>query len=48
MMGANARARGERARSIGWRPIRSTQDMLDSVGDEVEASLGTTQVGQNI
>ncbi|KAF8837258.1 NAD(P)-binding protein [Paxillus ammoniavirescens] len=48
MMGANARARGERARSIGWRPTHSTRDMLDSVGDEVEASLGTARVGQNI
>ncbi|KIK96926.1 hypothetical protein PAXRUDRAFT_825456 [Paxillus rubicundulus Ve08.2h10] len=48
MMGANARARGERARSIGWKPIYSTQDMLNSVGDEVDASLGTTRVGENL
>ncbi|KAF9223841.1 NAD(P)-binding protein [Gyrodon lividus] len=41
MMGANARVRGERARSIGWRPVHTTQDMLDNIRVEVDASFGT-------
>ncbi|KAF9236710.1 hypothetical protein BU15DRAFT_89011 [Melanogaster broomeanus] len=43
MMGANARARGERARSIGWRPKHGTQDLLDSIRDEVATSMGTQE-----
>lgn len=39
MMGANARARGERARSIGWKPVHGTQSMLESIHDEVAVSM---------
>ena len=39
MMGANAHARGERARSIGWKPVHGTQSMLESIHDEVAVSM---------
>lgn len=43
MMGANARARGERARSIGWNPVHDTRSMLETIRDEVTASMGTKE-----
>ncbi|KAH7884543.1 hypothetical protein F5I97DRAFT_1469634 [Phlebopus sp. FC_14] len=37
-MGNNARARGERGRTIGWKPLYTTEDMLDSIEGEIKAS----------
>ncbi|KAG6374463.1 hypothetical protein JVT61DRAFT_4506 [Boletus reticuloceps] len=39
MMGANAHARGERSRSIGWKPVHGMRSMLESIRDEVAASM---------
>ncbi|KAJ7127070.1 hypothetical protein C8R44DRAFT_617333 [Mycena epipterygia] len=38
-LGSNSRCRAERGSKIGWRPTRKTTDMLDSVKEEVKASL---------
>lgn len=38
-MGVNARARGERARSIGWKPVHGTRSMLEGIRDEVAVSM---------
>ena len=35
--GTNSRARGDRARALGWKAKYSTEDMLASIGPEVEA-----------
>jgi len=35
MMGANARARGNRSRSIGWKPVKTTKDFFESIKPEV-------------
>ncbi|KAI0635600.1 NAD-P-binding protein [Trametes polyzona] len=37
--GTNSRCRADRARSIGWRPRYTTEDMLKSIKPEVEAIL---------
>jgi hypothetical protein len=39
-LGTNSRCRGERSRMIGWEPSMSTDDMLDSIREEIEAELG--------
>ncbi|KAJ6619675.1 hypothetical protein B0H10DRAFT_2024368 [Mycena sp. CBHHK59/15] len=38
-LGSNSRCRAERGYKVGWRPLRETQDMLNSVKQEVEASM---------
>ncbi|KAJ7104227.1 hypothetical protein B0H15DRAFT_809082 [Mycena belliarum] len=38
-LGSNSRCHAERGRQVGWRPSRTTHDMLQSVGAEVEESL---------
>lgn len=38
-MGTNARATAERARKIGWKPTKTTADLLRSVRAETEAIL---------
>ncbi|KAF8126989.1 hypothetical protein EV363DRAFT_1298377 [Boletus edulis] len=43
MMGANAHARGERSRSIGWKPVHGMRSMLESIRDEVAASMDATE-----
>ncbi|CCM05824.1 uncharacterized protein FIBRA_08058 [Fibroporia radiculosa] len=35
-MGANSRCRADRGRSIGWKPSRTSEDMLKSIKPEVE------------
>ncbi len=35
--GSNSRARGNRGRSIGWKPKHTAEDMLKSITPEVEA-----------
>ena len=35
--GTNSRARGERSRSIGWKPKYTTEDLLKSIKPEVVA-----------
>jgi len=40
-LGTNSRCRGERSRSIGWKPVKTTKDMLASIKPEVEAVLST-------
>lgn len=43
MMGANARARGERARSIGWKPVHGTGALSESICEEVAVCMGTKE-----
>ncbi|KAF5382083.1 hypothetical protein D9615_004318 [Tricholomella constricta] len=38
-LGSNSRCRANRSRAIGWKPTKTTADMLASVKLEVEASL---------
>ncbi len=38
-LGTNSRCRGNRPRSLGWKPQKTTQDMLASIKPEVEALL---------
>jgi len=35
-LGSNSRARADRSRSIGWKPSKTTEDMLASIKNEVE------------
>jgi len=37
--GTNARCRADRSRSIGWKPVKTTKDMLASIKPEVGAVL---------
>jgi hypothetical protein len=37
LIGANSRARGTRSRSIGWKPVKTTKDFLESIKSEVLA-----------
>jgi len=39
-LGSNSRARAERSRSIGWKPTKTTEDMLASIKGEVEFIKG--------
>lgn len=36
-LGTNSRCRADRSRSIGWKPVKTTEDMLASIRPEVEA-----------
>ncbi|KAH9949982.1 hypothetical protein B0H21DRAFT_706690 [Amylocystis lapponica] len=38
-LGTNSRCRGERSRSLGWKPVKGTKDMLASIKPEVAAIL---------
>jgi hypothetical protein len=38
-LGSNSRARADRSRSIGWKPTKTTEDMLASIKAEVLAEL---------
>ncbi|KAF8656861.1 hypothetical protein AX16_002408 [Volvariella volvacea WC 439] len=42
-LGSNSRCRANRARSIGWRPQKTTNDMLESVKEEVEDPHATEE-----
>jgi hypothetical protein len=35
-LGTNSRCKAERARKLGWKPKKVTQDMLASVKDEID------------
>ncbi|KAI0370392.1 NAD-P-binding protein [Pilatotrama ljubarskyi] len=35
-LGTNVRCRAERSRAIGWKPLKTTEDMLASIGPEIE------------
>jgi len=37
--GTNSRCRGDRSRSIGWKPVMTTKDMLASIKPEVDLIL---------
>jgi len=37
--GTNSRCRADRSRSIGWKPTKTTKDMLASIKPEVDAML---------
>ncbi|KAM6504217.1 hypothetical protein JOM56_001160 [Amanita muscaria] len=39
-LGTNSRCKADRARSLGWKPTRTTEDMLSSIKDEVERLVG--------
>ncbi|KAI0058646.1 NAD-P-binding protein [Artomyces pyxidatus] len=38
-LGTNSRARGSRARLLGWKPVKTTDDLLASIRPEVEAII---------
>jgi len=38
-LGTNSRCRGERARSVGWKPVKTTEDMLASIKPELDELL---------
>jgi hypothetical protein len=38
-LGTNSRCRAERARAIGWAPVKKTSDLLASVKEEVAALI---------
>jgi len=38
-LGSNARCKAERARALGWKPTKTTKDLLESVRSEVEAII---------
>ncbi|KIM87550.1 hypothetical protein PILCRDRAFT_95788 [Piloderma croceum F 1598] len=40
--GTNSRCRADRSRSIGWKPVKTTRDMLASIQPEVDAVLNLT------
>jgi len=35
-MGTNSRCRGQRSRSLAWKPLRTTEELIESVEPEVE------------
>jgi len=39
LLGTNSRCRGDRSRSIGWKPTKTTKDMLASIEPELDALL---------
>ncbi|KAF9266645.1 NAD-P-binding protein [Marasmius fiardii PR-910] len=39
MMGSNARCRGNRSKAIGWKPNKTTADMLTSIKPEAQAII---------
>ncbi|KAI0768145.1 NAD-P-binding protein [Trametes elegans] len=45
-LGTNVRCRAERARAIGWKPLKTTEDMLASIKPEIEhiPSTGITSL----
>lgn len=43
LIGANARARANRSRSIGWKPVKTTKDFLESIGPEVGVLVRTSE-----
>jgi len=38
-LGSNARCKGNRGRALGWKPVKTTADMLASLKPEVEAMI---------
>jgi len=40
-LGTNSRCRGDRSRSLGWKPVKTTKDMLASIKPEMEVMLNT-------
>ena len=38
-VGTNSRCRGNRSRSLGWKPVKTTKDMLASIKPEVKLIL---------
>jgi len=38
-LGTNSRCRAERSRSIGWKPAKTTKDMLASIKPELDELL---------
>ncbi|KAI0661778.1 NAD-P-binding protein [Cubamyces menziesii] len=44
--GSNSRCRADRGRSIGWKPTRTSEDMIKSIKPEVEAYLKKQQAGK--
>ncbi|KAF8894205.1 NAD-binding protein [Gymnopilus junonius] len=42
----NSRARASRARSLGWHPVKTSKDMLDSIQKEIEAILESENKSQ--
>jgi hypothetical protein len=44
LMGTNCRAKANRSRSIGWKPVKTTKDLLASVKSEVVALVQRKRV----
>jgi hypothetical protein len=38
-LGSNTRSKSERARKLGWKPTKTTKDLLESIGPEVESII---------
>jgi hypothetical protein len=38
-LGSNSRARGDKARKIGWKPTHTTADFYEAIRDEVKEIL---------
>jgi len=38
-LGSNTRCKAERARNLGWKPTKTTKDMLESIRPEVESII---------
>jgi len=45
-LGSNSRCRATHSRAIGWKPLKTKKDLLESIKPEVEVSLGSTSVTQ--
>lgn len=43
LIGTNSRARGTRSRSIGWKPVKTTKDFLESIKPEILAFVRKTE-----
>jgi nucleoside-diphosphate-sugar epimerase len=40
-LGTNGRCRAERARQLGWKPVRTTKDLIASLQPEIERILAS-------
>lgn len=45
MLSTNARIRGDRSRSLGWKPVQGTDALLASLKPEIEAYFKAKAAG---
>ncbi|EPQ59525.1 NAD P-binding protein [Gloeophyllum trabeum ATCC 11539] len=43
-LGGNSRCRADRSRAIGWKPTKTTQDLLDSIKPEIQALIANRRI----